>query len=502
MTTKRGEQEHSEASLSKERLQGAQEAVASEVAAAEPEMPPLLAEPAAEAVRVTVIKFEKYSRSTMATVPIMPAVSLDLASEKNLPAFASPPVFGGAARTFLNSAPGSAEYELLQNAEASEDADEERLGETTPNLSMAEEASEAFEEPLLVPKPRPHDAGASVKPNAPKLALQADAPTQPWLVAIHESETPPGEGVSPRKEEERGGGENRRPRTKQLSGWLVWSVAVGLSAIVASWVFFTYEAQQESSSIAALSPEKSAPSSKGAAMSPEKLAQAVPASPLDISDGMRLALAPSAAKPDANAPSEEAQTAAQEAPRASAEAPEGLAQAKEDLVELPTKAAAPTKAEYISKEERLFVEGLEAARKYAQKDQFTRALRELSKIHPQYKKYPTRVLEFEFLYAMSLVFTEGDSKQTLRALQMLESLRNPYKTNPDYWRASGFANQLLGMDEAIPIRERLKFLRQAKSDYTESLRLGRNNPKYTQARSYIEHIERDLRELMDDNAGD
>jgi hypothetical protein len=166
------------------------------------------------------------------------------------------------------------------------------------------------------------------------------------------------------------------------------------------------------------------------------------------------------------------------------------------------KTAMQPRPEQMSNEERMFLEGLEAARRHAQRDQFTRALRELSRIQPLHKKYPARTSEFEFLYAISLAFTEGDSRQTLRALQMLDALRNAYKTNPDYWRASGFANQLLGMDETQPTSERRKFLRRAKSDYTESLRLGRDNPKYTQARSYIEHIERDLKELVNDNAGD
>jgi|GEM_PF-1267896 len=522
MTTKRGEQEHSEAVLAKERLQGAQEAVANEVAAAEPEMPSLLAEPPLEKGRVAVLKFENHSRNAMATVPMMPAVSAELVPvEKRLPPFAYPPVFGGAARVFSDSTPAGGVPAPVWNSEAAtseaEALYEDGLGETTPVLSASDEHLQQVavteEEPPSAAKPsHPHKAVTPTKPNAPTLASQTDVPTQPWLPIVEEAGASRGAANFESRNSGNEGLEVEEPETKPISGWMIWSVAVVLSVIVASWVFFTYESNPKPLSVAAVSRETSTPpvsSAAAAAVSPEKSAQS---SSLDISDGMRLALAPSSVKSNSNQAAEaQPATQAKEASASNSEKADGkLAKADEALLApeasqaallAGTGVSARPKAEQMSNEERVFLAGLEAARKYTQEDQFNRALRELDKIQALQKKYPTRSLEFHFLHGTSLAFAGKDSRQTLKALQILEPIRNAYKTNPDYWRASGFANQVLGMDEARPKNERRKFLSQAKSDYSESLRFGRNNPKYTQARSYIEHIERDLQGLMDDNTG-
>jgi len=465
MSTKQGEEEHSNAALPSKGLQGAKEAVAHEVAAAEPEMPSLLAEPPAEEVRVAVFKFEKHSRSTMATMPLMPALTAALFPEEKPPPLISEPVFGGAARAFLNSTPADAEQDLSPYAEALAEAfDEDSLGETTPSLSMVVETLEEEEEPPATPKPQPYKATAAL--HAPTPASQAKAAMQPWLPAPRKPGKASSDAVArnltrpPEKDE--------GPGTRPMSGWFVWSISIVLSVIVASGVFFIYRLPPPPPAAPPLTAERLPPRVVDP-LDPNPW-PAVPSPPGNRAEDMPRVPPPTQVEP---VPPEKAPEKAQVAPEER------------------------TALEQMLYEESLFLEGLKAARGHLQKDQFARALKELTHIQALHKKLPVRSLEFEFLYALALTFTANDTQQTLRALKMLEALRDAYRINPDYWHASGFSNQLLGMDPHSPTPERRKHLQQAREDYKEAVRLGKNNAKYKQANSYIEHIEQNLRELAE-----
>ncbi|MCL2626246.1 MAG: hypothetical protein FWD46_05470 [Cystobacterineae bacterium] len=442
MATKRSEQERFEEVLTNESLQGAQEAVANEVAAAEPEIPSLLTEPPLEAKRVTVIKFEKSSRPSMPALPVLPTQPDGLASQakiRRLP----PPVFGGAAHR-VSVAPASAEAELSppwpSQLPTLDLEMEESLNENTPNLYAVE--AEAFE-----------------------------APAQPWTLVAR---TPLASSSLTLKKEE--------PQSRPQSRWVVWSIAAVLSVCVLGWAWWMPKRQPKPSTgvIVQLEP----PLAPGA-----PLKNSVPPPPHvepPVSMTTRLAMGPSE---NANATPTSAK----------------LVEQVEPLVEksnAATRVAWRSKAEPASSDKRIS-EGLEAARKHVQKDKFDLALTELNKIEPLLKKYPARPLDFDFLHGVSLAFTAENARQASKAWQKLKPLRDSYKAEPEYWHAIGWANQVLGDEARYSTSVRCKHWQQAKWAYTETLRLGKNNRKYMDARSYIENkIDVELQRLACADIGD
>jgi len=472
MTTKRGEQERSKAALSKEGLQGAQEAVADEVAAAEPEMPPVLSEPSAEAQRVTVIKFDKDLRSSMATVPMLMAVSADLVSgTRRMPPLASSPVFGGAARVFLNSLPGNAAHPASPLPEvAAETSYEESVGETTPSLSR-EATWEECEEPPAAPKVRPR-GGAPLKAHAPKLASSFDVPTQPWLPALPQSEL-----SAKGKDFKREDFPREEPEPKQMSGWLVWSIAGVLSVIVASWVFFTYEGRQKLPALAKAREEPARPV-VAAAVVPER------PSPASVSDGMRVALGsvPLLQQDSGVAGEDWVDSAADAAALIKAMDASPKATEASKPVEKP-------KPE-TSNEERMFLVRLEAARTYARGNNFAKALEELGKIQVLSRKYPAHIAEVSFLYGISLIFSAEKWDEGLR---VLGPLRGTYGKSSDYWLAVGSASYMLGLRGRG--EESCKFWYQAEEAYLKVLELEKaDNRNRREAIQQKNNLESKLRE--------
>ncbi|MCL2178926.1 MAG: hypothetical protein FWC28_03450 [Proteobacteria bacterium] len=452
MTIKRGEQGRFEVVFGNESLQGAQEAVANEVAAAEPEMPPLVAEPPLRPKRgVTIIKFERQHKPR----PVLPLVhSPELAAQEEAKRLL-PPIFGGAARMFSVASrdaqadpppPWPSQDAQASNADT-ETLYEEGLGENTPNLYVVSEPY--LEEAAEAPPPKPPEAKA----------LPARA--------------------------------RRAPKSWQTSQWFVWSIAVALSAGVVAWVWFMQKEQQKRRrdivvQLEGQLKEQQEPPSVHAQLVEQK-APTVQAKRLPLTPSPSEHSGPNASlEVHPPTPTPKTQVAQTVSP---AEKTNGA-----------LKAIGRPKPEPIPSDERISA-GLDAARKHVQKDKFELALVELNKIEPLFKKYPARPLEFDFLYGVSLAFTSENARQTLAALRLLDALRDSYKTNPDYWRAAGFAHQVLGMNETRPSAARCKHLQAAKLAYAETMRFGKNNRKYTQAHSYIEHIERDFQGLGCADAG-
>ncbi|MCL2013159.1 MAG: hypothetical protein FWG75_10295 [Cystobacterineae bacterium] len=494
--------------MANERLQGAQEAVAHEVAAAEPEMPPLLAEPSLEAGRVMVIQFDKHAGSGLPTMPALPALSnkeTSAAVAKRLQALSYPPVFGGAARLFASMASASEEAEVhspinpfhMPEDENPESELLEGLGETTPSLGAV--SAEYLE-------------GAGV---------QAETPTQPWLPALQEPSTPtpstqvPSNPLNSKQASSKQASSTRaRPPaklseasgTRQVSKGLLWGVAVVLSLVAVPLVLLLRKEPRKATEeptplVVALLEEPTPPVPQ-----PRPLKRVAPKpNPKPQPKGTPLA-AQQKKKVPPN-PEKTELLAKVEDKALSGTALNGTALSGTLNLEAEAKAQTVSSVGMVGKpktelgDERL-VAALEVARKHVQRDRYELALPELVKIQPLLKKYPTHALEFEFLYGVSLAFEAKNARQTTRALRVLGPLRSSHRTSPEYWYATGFANQVLGMDESKTLPERRKFLLQAKSDYAESLRLGRNNAKYKEVPSYIEHIERELQGFVDANAGD
>ena len=470
MSTKRGEQERSQAALADERLQGAHEAVADEVAAAEPEMPSVLAAPSTEGGRVAVIKFEKHTRSTMVTVPNLPSLLVDLfPGAPHLPAFTGPPVLGGAARASSNAAFADAERRFFQDSELLTEVYYE--DGTTPSLNMLGEVSEEDAESVAA-STSAQKGKLPFRPTTPTLASQADIPTQPWFSVL------PGAKSSAALQR------RSEPKTRLASRLFVWSIAVALSLVVAAWVFFTHKERPKP--VAALF---DAP--------PQKVSSY-------ISNDARLPTQPPVEKADTKqASTEKALPPSADADAASADSAASQA-ALLAALDVPAKGVTPPKPEPMPVEESGFLEGLEAARKYLQSnrfDRFERAKRELEKIQPMLKRHPAHASEFEVLDAISLASLGGRMQDWENALRRLKPHQDAYKKDADYWFAIAAANQMLGYNSVRQGEEKCKALRQAKLAYTRVLTLGGGSRRFKDVSSAIERTKERLSQDCDDNTG-